>query len=46
MALREVKPLDEKQWEQVTSQLKSGPTDESISTVEKALKLANRLKEV
>jgi len=46
MALREVKPLDEKQWKQVTSQLDSGPTAESISTVEKALKLANRLKEV
>ena len=45
MALRDVKPMDGKQWKQVTSQLRSGPTDESISTVEDALKRASRLKE-
>ena len=45
MALREVKPLDDKQWAQVTSQLKAGPTKESISTVKEALERASKLKE-
>ena len=37
MALREVKPLNEKQWQQVTSELDAGPTDESIAIVTEAL---------
>ncbi len=45
MVLREIKPLSEKQWEQVISQLESGPTEKSINVVENALKLANSLKE-
>lgn len=45
MALRQVKPLDDKQWEQVTRQLKKGPTEESIRTVKEALERADKLKE-
>ena len=45
MALREVKPMDDKQWKQVTGQLKAGPTKKSIKTVKGALELANKLKE-
>lgn len=45
MALREVKPMDDKQWKQVTSQLKAGPTEESINTVKAALERASKLKE-
>ena len=45
MALREVKPMDDKQWKQVTDQLKAGPTKESIKTVKAALELASKLKE-
>ena len=44
MALREVKPLDEKQWAQVQEMLKVGPTDESISTVKNALERASKIK--
>jgi len=43
MALREVKPLDEKQWGKVQSMMKEGPTDKSINAVQKALERANRL---
>lgn len=43
MALREVKPMDDKQWEQVTSQLRAGPTEKSISTVKAALERASKL---
>lgn len=46
MVLREVKPMDDEQWEQVTSQLMAGPTEESISTVKAALERAGKLKEV
>ena len=45
MALRDVKPLDNEQWKQVTDQLRSGPTDKSIKTIEDALKLGSKLKE-
>jgi len=45
MALREVKPLDEKQWKLVTKQLASGPSNKSIKAVNYALKLANEIKE-
>ena len=45
MTLREVKPMDDKQWKQVTDQLKAGPTKESIKTVKAALELASKLKE-
>lgn len=45
MALREVKPMDAKQWEQVTSELKIGPTEKSIRTVKAALECAGKLKE-
>ena len=44
MALREVKPLDTKQWAQVQDMLKTGPTDESIATVKKALERASKIK--
>lgn len=37
MALREVKPLNENQWNQVTKELSTGPTDESIAIVNEAL---------
>ena len=46
MVLREVKPLSDEQWEQVTRELDAGPTDESIRTVEEAIKAANKIKEV
>ena len=38
MPLREVYPLNEKQWAQVQKMMKDGPTKESIATVETALK--------
>ena len=44
MALREVKPLDKKQWAQVQDMLKTGPTDESIAIVKKALERASKIK--
>ncbi len=44
MALRDVKPLDEKQWSQVQDMLKQGPTDKSISTVKHALERAEKIK--
>ena len=46
MVLREVKPLSDKQWEQVTRELKAGPTEKSIKTVNDALARAAKLKEV
>ena len=45
MALREVKPLDEKQWKLVTKQLAAGPSNKSIKALNNALKLANEIKE-
>ncbi len=44
MVLREVKPLNEKQWEQVISQLESGPTVKSIRTVNEAVEFAKKIK--
>ncbi len=44
MALREVKPLDNQQWEQVQNMIKTGPTDESITTVKTALERASKIK--
>ncbi len=44
MVLRDVKPLDEKQWAQVQEMLKTGPTDKSIATVKKALERASKIK--
>ncbi len=44
MTLRDVKPLDEKQWAQVQNMLKQGPTEKSISTVKNALKRAEKIK--
>lgn len=46
MALREVKPLNEKQWQQVTTALKTGPTEEQKRLVAKALEIAHQLKEL
>ncbi len=46
MALREVKPLNAKQWLQVTSALKSGPTPEQKEYVVKALERAKMLQEI
>jgi len=45
MALREVKPLSEKQWETVSRMTKSGPTDQSIQIVRSALERANKLRQ-
>ena len=36
MALREVKPLDEEQWNQVVSALKAGPTEAQRQMIEEA----------
>ena len=44
MPLRDVKPLDEKQWAQLQAMLKEGPTDESIATVKRALKRTKNIK--
>ncbi len=44
MPLRDVKPLDEKQWAQLQAMLKEGPTDESIATVKRALKRTENIK--
>lgn len=46
MALREVKPLNAEQWKLVTSVLKAGPTKEQRKSVEKALEIASKLKEL
>ena len=46
MPLRYVKPLSDKQWEQVTRELKAGPTEKTIKTVTEAIARANKLKEV
>lgn len=35
MALREVKPLDKKQWKLVTAKLESGPTKKSVKRITK-----------
>ncbi len=43
MALREVKPLTNEQWKQVTTQLKNGPTEQSIQTVNDAVKFAKKI---
>ena len=45
MPLREVKPLTEKQWEQVQKMFEEGPTPESIKTVNEALKRAEKIKD-
>ncbi len=45
MALREVKPLDKKQWKLVTAKLESGPTKKSVNALQKALSLAAQIKE-
>jgi hypothetical protein len=44
MALREVKPLDNKQWTQVKAMMEEGPTDTSIATVKRALERASKIK--
>ena len=43
MALREVKPLDEKQWNAVQEMMKAGPTKESIQIVQESLKRASAI---
>ena len=43
MALREVKPLDEKQWSAVRKMMEVGPTKESIRIVQESLKRANAI---
>ncbi len=45
MTLREVKPLDEKQWEQVSKIVTDGPTRESVEALRDALKMANEVRE-
>ena len=44
MPLRDVKPLNEEQWKQVTRMMKSGPTDESIAVVTRALENARKIR--
>jgi hypothetical protein len=43
MALREVKPLDEEQWNQVVSALKTGPTEAQRQMIEEASAHVSRL---
>lgn len=43
MALREVKPLDEKQWSAVRKMMEVGPTKESIQIVQESLKRASAI---
>ena len=43
MALREVKPLDEEQWNQVVSALKIGPTEAQRQMIEEASAHVSRL---
>ena len=43
MALREVKPLDEEQWNQVVSALKTGPTEAQRQMIEEASVHVSRL---
>ena len=45
MALREVKPFTEKQWEQVQKMSKEGPTPESKRIRKEALKRAAQIKD-
>ena len=44
MALREVKPLTAKQWEQVQKMFREGPTPESRRVRREALKRAAQIK--
>ncbi len=43
MALREVKPLDEKQWNQVVKALETGPTPEQKMMIKEASAHVSRL---
>jgi len=43
MALREVKPLDEQQWKQVSEIVSYGPTTQSIQNLTEALKIADEI---
>jgi len=43
MALREVKPLDEEQWNQVVSALETGPTEAQRKMIEEASIHVSRL---
>ncbi len=45
MALREVKPLDENQWKQVSKIVADGPTKESVQNLRDALKMADKVRE-
>jgi len=45
MALREVKPLDAKQWEQVSEIVANGPTAESVGALKDVLKIADEIRE-
>ena len=45
MALREVKPLNAKQWKQVTDALKAGPTLEQKRHITEAIKIARHIRE-
>ena len=45
MALREVKPLNAKQWKQVTDALKAGPTPEQRRFKAEAIKTARQMRE-
>lgn len=43
MTLREVKPLDEEQWNQVVSALKTGPNDAQRKMIDEASDHVSRL---
>ena len=45
MVLREVKPLNAKQWEQLTDALTAGPTPEQRQFRLEALEIAKQLRE-
>ena len=45
MALREVKPLDAKQWKQLTDDLKKGPTPEQVEFARESIEYFRRLEQ-
>ena len=46
MPMRDVQPLDEKQWAQVQEMLKIGPTEESMRVVRESLERSKRIRKV
>ncbi|WP_179371306.1 hypothetical protein [Nitrosopumilus ureiphilus] len=44
MALREIKPLDEKDWNTLISDLEQGQTEEQMKILQNSLEHASKLK--